>query len=68
MPLRMRVHDREPSGSDQRGFKKNPERNGLEKKVAKSKTHRKPCRRRRRAKPRQPAGIRKAKMRTTTPV
>src|SRR5207249_11821338 len=61
MPLRMRVHDREPIGSALRRFKKLLERSGLQKELRKRKHYEKPCELRRRARLRKMAAIRKAK-------
>src|SRR5437773_8880281 len=44
MPLRMRVHDREPIGAALRRFKKLLERSGLTKELRKRKYYEKPCR------------------------
>jgi small subunit ribosomal protein S21 len=63
MPLRMRVHDREPIGAALRRFKKLLERSGLQKELRKRKHYEKPCELRRRAKLRKMAAIRKAKQR-----
>src|SRR5207253_1423186 len=49
MPLRMRVHDREPIGAALRRFKKLLERSGLTKELRKRKYYEKPCEGRRRA-------------------
>ena len=62
MPLRMRVHDREPIGAALRRFKKLLERSGLTKELRKRKHYEKPCEARRRAKLRKQSAIRKAKM------
>ena len=61
MPLRMRVHDREPIGLALRRFKKLLERSGLQKELRKRKHYEKPCELRRRAKLRKQSAIRKAK-------
>ena len=61
MPLRMRVHDREPIGSALRRFKKLLERSGLVKE-RKRKHYEKPCEIRRRALLRKQSTIRKAKL------
>jgi small subunit ribosomal protein S21 len=66
MPLRMRVHDREPIASALRRFKKLLERSGLQKELRKRKHYEKPCEVRRRAKLRKQSAIRKAKSRTPT--
>jgi small subunit ribosomal protein S21 len=62
MPLRMRVHDREPIGAALRRFKKLLERSGLTKELRKRKHYVKPCEARRRAKLRKESAIRKGKM------
>jgi small subunit ribosomal protein S21 len=62
MPLRLRVHDREPIGAALRRFKKLLERSGLQKELRKSKYYEKPCEARRRAKLRRQSAIRKGKM------
>ena len=66
MPLRMRVHDKEPIGAALRRFKKLVERSGIQKELRKRKYYEKPCEVRRRAKLRKQAAIRKAKMLTKT--
>ena len=48
MPLRMRVHDREPIAAALRRFKKLLERSGLQKELRKRKHYEKPCEVRRR--------------------
>jgi len=48
MPLRMRVHDREPIGAALRRFKKLLERSGVTKELRKRKYYEKPCELRRR--------------------
>ena len=63
MPLRMRVHDREPIGSALRRFKKLMERSGLLKQLRKRKYYEKPCELRRRAKLRKLSAIRKGVLR-----
>jgi small subunit ribosomal protein S21 len=63
MPLRMRVHDREPMGAALRRFKKLLERSGLIKELRKRKYYEKPCEARRRAKLRKLSAIRKGKVR-----
>ena len=65
MPLRMRVHDREPIGAALRRFKKLLERTGLSRELRKRKYYEKPCEARRRAKLRKLSAIRKGKMRAT---
>src|SRR4029077_1046767 len=62
MPLRMRVHDREPIGMALRRFKKLLERSGLTKELRKRKHYEKPCEARRRAKLRKQSAIRKGKL------
>ncbi len=61
MPLRMRVHDREPIGLALRRFKKLLERSGIQKELRKRKYSEKPCEARRRAELRKQSAIRKAK-------
>ena len=60
MPLRMRVHDREPIGMALRRFKKLLERSGLQKELRKRKYYEKPCEARRRANLRKQSNMRKA--------
>lgn len=60
MPLRMRVHDREPISAALRRFKKLLERSGLQKEMRKRKHYEKPCELRRRKKLRKIMAIRKA--------
>ena len=62
MPLRMRVHDREPIGAALRRFKKLLERSGLIKELRKRRHFVKPCGARRRAKLRKQIAILKGKM------
>jgi small subunit ribosomal protein S21 len=62
MPLRMRVHDREPIGLALRRFKKLLERSGIQKELRKRKYYEKPCEARRRAELRKQSAIRKAKL------
>ena len=62
MPLRMRVHDREPIGAALRRFKKLLERSGLIKELRKRRHFEKPCEARRRAKLRKQIAILKGKM------
>ena len=62
MPLRMRVHDREPIGAALRRFKKLLERSGLQKELRKRKYYEKPCEARRRAKLRKLSSIRKGEL------
>ena len=64
MPLRMRIHDREPIGAAQRRFKKLLERSGLTKELRKRKYYEKPCEARRRAAMRKQSAIRKGKLQT----
>ena len=61
MPLRMRVHDREPLGAALRRFKKLLERTGLQKELRKRKYYEKPCEARRRSKMRKLNSIRKGR-------
>src|SRR5262245_3151920 len=61
MPLRMRVHDREPIGLALRRFKKLLERSGIQKELRKRKYYEKPCEARRRAELRKQSAIRKAR-------
>ncbi len=63
MPLRMRVHDREPIGAALRRFKKLLERSGVIKELRRRKYYEKPCEARRRAKLRKLGAIRKAALR-----
>jgi len=65
MPLRMRVHDREPIGAALRRFKKLLERSGLTKELRKRKFFEKPCELRRRAKLRKLSAIRKGKLKAS---
>lgn len=62
MPLRMRIHDREPIGAALRRFKKLLERSGLTKELRKRKYYEKPCEARRRTKLRKLSAIRKGKL------
>lgn len=62
MPLRMRVHDREPIGLALRRFKKLLERSGLIKELRQHKHYEKPCEVRRREMLRKQSAIRKAKL------
>ena len=66
MPLRMRVHDREPIGAALRRFKKLLERSGLTKELRKRKHYEKPCEARRRARLRKESAIRKGKSQART--
>lgn len=59
MPLRMRVHDREPIGAALRRFKKLLERSGATKELRRRKYYEKPCEARRRAHLRKQNAIRK---------
>ena len=68
MPLRMRVHDREPIGAALRRFKKLLERSGLLKQLRKRKYFEKPCELRRRAKLRKLSAIRKGELQAKTGV
>ena len=60
MPLRMRVHDREPIGLALRRFKKLLERSGLQKELRTRQHYEKPCELRRRAYLRKMKAARKA--------
>ncbi len=62
MPLRMRIHDREPIGLALRRFKKLLERSGIQKELRTRKYYEKPCEGRRRAELRKLSSIRKAKV------
>ena len=62
MPLRMRVHDREPIGAALRRFKKLLERSGVTKELRKRKYYEKPCEVRRRAILRKASTIRRGKV------
>ena len=66
MPLRMRVHDREPIGAALRRFKKLIERSGLQKELRRRKHYEKPSEVRRRAAQRKATAIRKAKQQSST--
>jgi small subunit ribosomal protein S21 len=61
MPLRMRVHEREPIGAALRRFKKLLERSGVIKELRKRRHYEKPCEARRRAELRKQSAIRKAR-------
>src|SRR5215831_7986074 len=61
MPLRMRVHDREPIGAALRRFKKLLERSGVTKELRNRKHYEKPCEVRRRAELRKQNAIRRGK-------
>jgi len=61
MPLKMRVHEREPIGAALRRFKKLLERTGIQKELRKRKYYEKPCELRRRAKLRKQSAIRRGK-------
>lgn len=61
MPLRMRVHDREPIGAALRRFKKLLQRSGITKELRKRRYYEKPCDARRRAKARKLTAILKGK-------
>ena len=61
MPLRMRVHDREPIGAALRRFKKLLERSGVTKELRQRKYYEKPCEARRRAILRKRSAIRRGK-------
>ena len=62
MPLRMRVHEREPIGLALRRFKKLLERSGIIREQRKRKYYEKPCEARRRAQLRKQSAIRKGKV------
>ncbi|OAI41203.1 30S ribosomal protein S21 [Planctomycetaceae bacterium SCGC AG-212-D15] len=62
MPLRMRVHDREPIGAALRRFKKLLERSGLVKELRKRRHFEKPCELRRRAELRKKNVTRRGKV------
>jgi len=62
MPLRMRVHDREPIGAALRRFKKLLERSGLKTELRRRSHYEKPCEVRRRAKLRKLSAIRRGKV------
>ena len=66
MPLRMRVHDREPIGLALRRFKKLLERRGVLKEQRSRKYYEKPCELRRRAKLRKQNAIRRGKLQPRT--
>jgi len=66
MPLRLRLHDREPIGAALRRFKKLLERSGVIKELRKRKHYEKPCEVRRRAALRKQSAIRKALRQTQT--
>ena len=60
MPLRMRVHDREPIGAALRRFKKLLERSGIKAELRAHEYYEKPCDTRRRQAARKKTAIRKA--------
>jgi small subunit ribosomal protein S21 len=60
MPLRMRVHDREPIGMAIRRFKKLIERSGMQKELRARQHYEKPCELRRRAELRKQKQARRA--------
>src|SRR5436309_2443986 len=62
MPLRMRVHEREPIGLALRRFKKLLERSGIQKELRRRKFYLKPCEARRRDELRKLSNIRKGKL------
>ncbi len=62
MPLRMRVHEREPIGLALRRFKKLLERSGIQKELRKRKYYEKPCEARRRAELRNTAPFARPRM------
>lgn len=61
MPLKIRVHEREPIGLALRRFKKMLERSGITKELRKRKFYVKPCEERRRTELRKQSVIRKGK-------
>ena len=61
MPLRMRVHEREPIGAARRRFKKLLERSGLKTELRQRSYYEKPCEVRRRDKLRKLSAIRRGK-------
>ena len=67
MPLRMRVHEREPIGLALRRFKKLIERSGLQKELRRRKYYEKPSEVRRRAAQRKATAIRKGKQQSRHP-
>ena len=60
MPLRMRVHDKEPIGMALRRFKKLVERSGMQKELRARQHYEKPCEQRRRAQLRKQKSARRA--------
>jgi small subunit ribosomal protein S21 len=60
MPLRMRVHDKEPIGMALRRFKKLIERSGMQKELRARQHYEKPCEQRRRAELRKQKQARRA--------
>jgi small subunit ribosomal protein S21 len=62
MPLRMRIHEREPIGLALRRFKKLLERSGIQKELRKRKYYEKPCEARRRDQLRKLSTIRKGRV------
>ena len=60
MPLRMRVHDREPIGAALRRFKKLLERSGMKRELRAHEYYEKPCDARRRKEASRKKAIRKA--------
>ena len=60
MPLRMRVHDREPIGAALRRFKKLLERSGMKRELRAHEYYEKPCDARRRKDAARRKAIRKA--------
>ena len=67
MPLRMRIHDREPIGLALRRFKKLLERSGVTKELRQRKYYEKPCELRRRNQLRKENAIRKGKIKSSRP-
>ena len=62
MPLRMRVHEREPIGLALRRFKKLLERSGMKAELRQRSHYEKPCEVRRRAKLRKLSAVRRGKV------
>ena len=60
MPLRMRVHDKEPIGMALRRFKKLIERSGMQKELRARQHYEKPCEQRRRSELRKQKQARRA--------
>jgi small subunit ribosomal protein S21 len=62
MPMRMRIHEREPIGLALRRFKKLLERSGIQKELRNRKFYEKPCEARRRDHLRKLSTIRKGRV------